>query len=1026
MTELHDWLNDSDGDGIPDNVNTLLILDLPEGEPDREFWSVLLNVSATLGLHCAALPFPIVLASPDHSRPENLSAVTIKSRDDIQSMLPLRTGELPAARSENGPASSCLTTLFTPDGALLDEDGDLVADGTRITFDLPETLPSDVGAALANLTARVGLESGGLSLPLVGTGLATFSVRLSADPASLVSTDDGWLASGTSDDLAALLNQIAEHWPHVTSPETGGVASSLGWLRRSLAGDGPEPRALDELEWELQWSARREVDQIWSALVEQVLPQLDSAQPVTLTIMACEPVEDRQRLEHRVEGELRQRGFPGVQIQTVCSFKSGLSWLRETVIPALKKSDASSVHITYRRFHADSSALDRPTRWLQELFPGNEVIANETGIPLEAIKIVEVDDGPTFSAEGFTQDGTSVGVWHFSPLHRTIPFVSAIDDSGTVCVTTSGLIAEQGDRHIEIPVRSDLETFWWFWQDEIIPRLIDQIDAAGGAHTTLQPFFGRLEADVWMSAPNSRLGIREENDSAAEALHEDIYFNTLDAIEMYGQRETGERTSAPGAVVPVVHVQPGVTPHARVRLFSAPTRPDLPYPELMVRGLSLRDDEFVLDVVVEGATAATARRLIDLAGMSLPQGPTIPARVSIDQQTVELRLPVPQLLTAGNAPPEPPAMRHNIHGAEVEHITASLSQHPDVTAWVEDTSYEGRPMIAMALAPATPGRLRSPAKLSALKPTCLIVARHHANEISSTNAAFQLAHLCATDPEWQAILQRVNVVILPYENPDGAALHARLTSDPDTRTWKHHPARYNSLGYEFSEAFFDPDTRFGESRPRPALWKRFLPDAIVDNHGVPSHEWVQPFAGFGSPPRFRVSYWIPQALLYGIIGYVDSEDYPEHHDAAIALRETVSAAVRDTDIGDLNRIIGDSYRFWGQDRDPESFPGEFHNDMLWHISGAPPSATGRGFATRYPATTVLNWVTEVNDETAEAEHLERTARANLIANRAMLDLIGSAAERPEPTAHEDGGRLIYRWHRKRPLKIGCGRDHGSN
>jgi hypothetical protein len=33
-------------------------------------------------------------------------------------------------------------------------------------------------------------------------------------------------------------------------------------------------------------------------------------------------------------------------------------------------------------------------------------------------------------------------------------------------------------------------------------------------------------------------------------------------------------------------------------------------------------------------------------------------------------------------------------------------------------------------------------------------------------------------------------------------------------------------------------------------------DAMVDNHGVPSHEWCQPFAGYNSPPRFQVSYHV--------------------------------------------------------------------------------------------------------------------------------------------------------------------------
>jgi hypothetical protein len=324
----------------------------------------------------------------------------------------------------------------------------------------------------------------------------------------------------------------------------------------------------------------------------------------------------------------------------------------------------------------------------------------------------------------------------------------------------------------------------------------------------------------------------------------------------------------------------------------------------------------------------------------------------------------------------------------------------------------------MALRSPAPGRVWSAAKLALLKPTALIVARHHANEISSTNAAFRLAWLCANDIYWSDIPRSLNVVILPYENADGAALHARLAAISGAETWKHHPARYNALGHEFSEAFHDARPRYGESRARPSVWRRWLPDVLVDNHGVPSHEWIQPFAGFGSPPRFRVSYWIPQALIYGIVPHVDDPEYPEHAEAARSLRDAVSLAVRDTDLGDLNREIGASYRLWGQQREPGRFPGEFHQEMLWHMSSGPPDPQGRGFNARYPATTVLSWVTEVNDETATGEHLERVARAHLIANRAMLDRMIDAGDRPVRSSFRSGDRVLHRFMRTRPLRLG--------
>ena len=84
-----------------------------------------------------------------------------------------------------------------------------------------------------------------------------------------------------------------------------------------------------------------------------------------------------------------------------------------------------------------------------------------------------------------------------------------------------------------------------------------------------------------------------------------------------------------------------------------------------------------------------------------------------------------------------------------------------------------------------------------------------------------------------------------------AALHYAMQREHPT--WKLHAARYNAVGLEFAREFFNRDTPYGEARPRPALWRRWRPDVVVDNHGVPSHEWAQLFSGFNSPPRFGVS-----------------------------------------------------------------------------------------------------------------------------------------------------------------------------
>ena len=91
----------------------------------------------------------------------------------------------------------------------------------------------------------------------------------------------------------------------------------------------------------------------------------------------------------------------------------------------------------------------------------------------------------------------------------------------------------------------------------------DEQHAAGGK----QPFFDELRVEVWVSEPEYALGVREERESPAEGLAEDIYFNTLDYFHELGVQTTGEPWDEPGQIVPLVHVAPGEPPRAKVTLL---------------------------------------------------------------------------------------------------------------------------------------------------------------------------------------------------------------------------------------------------------------------------------------------------------------------------------------------------------------------------------------------------------------------------------------------------------------------------
>jgi len=81
--------------------------------------------------------------------------------------------------------------------------------------------------------------------------------------------------------------------------------------------------------------------------------------------------------------------------------------------------------------------------------------------------------------------------------------------------------------------------------------------------------------ELWLSEPDYRLGLDEEIISSLEALHDEIYFDTLDFLraitgwtdEDLNLPAEASRSSAPGNVMPVIHPSTeGQAPRASFKL----------------------------------------------------------------------------------------------------------------------------------------------------------------------------------------------------------------------------------------------------------------------------------------------------------------------------------------------------------------------------------------------------------------------------------------------------------------------------
>jgi hypothetical protein len=320
-----------------------------------------------------------------------------------------------------------------------------------------------------------------------------------------------------------------------------------------------------------------------------------------------------------------------------------------------------------------------------------------------------------------------------------------------------------------------------------------------------------------------------------------------------------------------------------------------------------------------------------------------------------------------------------------------LGALPNLHAWQVGSTWQGRPIWALE-AVSGGGRQVSIARMRRLKPTLLLNARHHANEVSSTNAALRLLWELGASAWGRRMLQRVNVVVVPLENADGVATLEALL--PGAEGHKLHAARYNALGVEWYADYFEAFPRFPEARVKPFLWRRWLPQVVLDAHGVPSHEWDQPFSGY-APGRFR-QFWIPRAFLYAVVPYIDQPSHAGHGPAWEIARVMARAFRTDRGIQKMNRELIDRYVRYARTREPDVFPPAGGRGRV--VVPTEERLAGLNFGVQRFPVTLSEIVTEVTDEVASGRLLALCARAHLTAAKALLEWLGG------PT----GGTLIRR------------------
>ncbi len=830
------------------------------------------------------------------------------------------------------------------------------------TIQIDPDLGEEELASLVDLAARIGVERSRLSFPvalLPGEQRGGSTLRAALGEGSIRLDEGGVLVGG----LRAI-RYLA-----------GG---DLAGLRRRV--EAPPAPPQEVLETELSYQDEGEVERFRQLWRERVRPALEPGRSISVDLRLSEPAAVRQALREELLAELP----PGSTVQVRSCFKQGFHWIEEEVLPSLRRVEGvSRIELAFRRFvprvPAGDPVLDMEIRWLQECYPADLLLARELGLETEAITFTMAEEGPTYRLTAYDSLGQPIWQGALEAVSGSRRYLDRFPERGWVHPPTGGLWV---DGSYVARIETDVERLWRWYQGSVLPALRSSVVRRHGESPALeaQPLFGTLHFEAWLSEDDRRLELREEMISPLDALHEDLYFVTLDYMATWGRVLHGSPFGAPGTILPFIHQCVGQAPHAAVRLTwrppaAAPARP-------VITGLTVDED---------GEPASVL--LADGRTIELGETPPTPLEQVVPDQAVTLDRVI--------GPDQLPAQ------------LAYLRSLPGVRVWQAGASYMGRPCYAIELRLPVPEAIQPPAKASAMKPVLLINARHHANEVSSTNAVLRLVERAAKgDAELAGYLRGVNIVINPLENMDGAATHYAMMQEHPT--WKLHSARFNAVGLEFYGEYVNPETPYGEARVLQELFASYGPDVLLDDHGVPSHEWLQPFAGYSSAPYFRVAYWLPNALLYGIFRDLDPGQYPEHVTGTEALRTILTRRVRENqEVYDWNQAWLKTYQKWGVSWVPEKFPEEIHDGMICYTW----PAWADTFSVRFPETCLIDWVTEVPDETAQGEQLRLTIAAHLEGDLASMEFLAAHPQPVERRARVTAGGVCWTVGRTRPFRM---------
>lgn len=814
-----------------------------------------------------------------------------------------------------------------------------------VTFRIDEQLSDNLNIwqEICYGAARIGMESTSLQFPLTGSysnNPLKFHFKLTRNNTEVFYEDNNLYFIGEQTSLVKAIAYFfrEKHW------SVGGHFGiwELPYQRLS---------ASNEVLFQDTWNDAGEVKELYDHIDNLSLEcETDS---VDFNIFVSEPINIR----HQIKDYIRSK-YPHATVNVRSSFKPGFFWIVEEVLPQLQQLEHLNRISIQCLKDEQQDGLELPIRWIQEIYPIDEILAKELDIADHLIDFELVESlESTYVLLGFDSEDNCI---FKSQIDIPVSKVPYVDNERYSYPTTSFFaVTKNGEPVKNEMIITDRERFYTYYMNNIVPKLWEKVQTKDLDSGFLKPFFDRIEIKVEMSEAEYKLPVMEERISSLEALHEDLYFNTLDYFLQLGEQRIGKGYTAPGGVFPFLKVSEGCQPKAHIKVYE------------------WKDQEKV-DVIT--------KKLIFTDNIY----PTsVEYKLSNSHERYEVQPPQkPYDITIKN---------HELY-----------PQKAPIRQWLVDFSYRGEPIFAYELFSPVNEKYYSAIKMSQYKPTVLIETGHHGNEVSSMPAVVELLDDIYTN--YPHILENINIIAIPCANPDGVKLHQQMVKD--NPEWKHHAARYNAVGLEFSDVRFK-DSIFGEANVLPKILNKWAPDIIIDNHGIPSHEWTQPFAGYHISPRWDMSFWIPNSMLYGIARKLDEADYPQHAKVLKKIIHSIQQKVKGSTVHRLNQYWISRYKKYGHRFMPDMFPLELVDQFIFYQWPTETDVKSINAISRFPDWVSADILSEVADETVYDETLEICKKAQRTFNLGAIEWIERDKQSVELTY--SNGNISRK--RERPLNL---------